>query len=126
MPSLKRPDGASIHWEARGDGPPLYVFHNAMVSQPSTFSALLDDLARDHRVVTFDGRGTGASTRHDTYDLATDVEDASALVDEVGSGGVAIALGFQPAPLALVAALPPGLRGGGPLWRAATGASGRG
>jgi pimeloyl-ACP methyl ester carboxylesterase len=101
VPSLSRPDGTTIHWEQCGDGPLLYAAHNVMIAMPSTFQALLDDLALDHRVVTWDPRGAGESSRDDRYDFDTDAGDLAALVEEVGRPGVFLVLGFNPLPLAL-------------------------
>lgn len=101
MPTLGRSDGATIHWEQRGEGPTLYAAHNAMIAMPSTFAALLDDLARDHRVVTWDPRGAGESSRDGRYDFDTDADDLAALVEDVGTPGVLVVLGFNPVPLSL-------------------------
>jgi len=101
MPSLSRSDGATIHWEQRGEGQPVYAAHNAMIAMPSTFAALLDDLTQDHRVVTWDPRGAGKSSRDGRYDFDTDADDLAALVEHVGTPAVLVALGFNPVPLAL-------------------------
>ena len=106
MPSLRRPDGATIHWEQRGEGPPLYALHNAMIAMPSTFAALYDDLSRDHRVVTCDPRGAGESSRDGRYDFDTDADDFAALIEEVGTPAILVAIGFNPLPLALAERAP--------------------
>ena len=62
MPKLRLPDGVELHWEERGDGP-LVVIAHPCISVPTAFKALGDDLARDHRVVVYDPRGTGAGKR---------------------------------------------------------------
>jgi pimeloyl-ACP methyl ester carboxylesterase len=103
---LSRPDGAKIHWERRGEGPALYIAHNPMVSMPGNFDALLADLARDHRVVTWDPRGVGQSSGGGPYDLSTDAEDLAAVIEEAGPGGVTVSLGNSPAPLDLVGTQP--------------------
>ena len=46
------------------------------------FAALINDLVTDHRVVTYDLRGCGQSTREGPYDVATDTADLAALIDE--------------------------------------------
>ena len=64
MPSpLQRPDGVEIHWEEQGQGPLVVVVHQLLWSFPQVYAELIGDLARDHRVVTYDARGCGASTR---------------------------------------------------------------
>ncbi|HEX6714267.1 MAG TPA: alpha/beta hydrolase [Thermoleophilaceae bacterium] len=101
MPELSRPDGATIHWEQRGAGPALLVFHGIVTATPSTFDAVLDDLAADHRVVTVDPRGAGRSSRARPYDRETDTADAVALIEEIGEPVVAIAFGWAPLSLSV-------------------------
>jgi pimeloyl-ACP methyl ester carboxylesterase len=96
--SLSRPGGITIDWEQRGAGPLLYVSHNPMLATPRTFEAVIADLGRDHRVVTWDQRGNGSSSRDGPYDLHTDAADLAALIDELGAG-VTLSLGDNPAPL---------------------------
>src|SRR3989442_1570415 len=57
MPRLQRPDGVELHWEQRGQGP-LLVLAPYWSGHPGVYEALLSDLARDHRVVTWDARAT--------------------------------------------------------------------
>jgi pimeloyl-ACP methyl ester carboxylesterase len=92
MPTLKRPDGAELHWEQRGEGPHV-VIANAYFNYPGYFAGLLDDLTRDHRVVEYDLRGNGHSTRAGPYDLETDADDLAALVEAAGPPAVVLALG---------------------------------
>jgi pimeloyl-ACP methyl ester carboxylesterase len=88
---LARPDGVELAWEERGAGP-LVVFANQFFGEPDTFAALIDDLARDHRVVTYDLRGVGASTRRGPYEPETDAADFSAVVEDAGPPATVIAL----------------------------------
>jgi pimeloyl-ACP methyl ester carboxylesterase len=67
---------AGIHWEARGSGPTVLIVHQVLWSYPQVYSELIDDLSRDHRVVTYDPRGCGASSREGPYDTATDAGTA--------------------------------------------------
>jgi pimeloyl-ACP methyl ester carboxylesterase len=106
MPLLQRDDGVEIHWEERGAGPLLLVSTNPNVTTPGNYEALFGDLAADHRVVTWDPRGTGGSTSAGPYDLATDAGDMAALIDELGEAPVAVALGLSPAALVLVDSRP--------------------
>ena len=92
MPALQRPEGVQIHWEERGDGPLVVLLHHCF-SHPAVYEGLRDELARDHRVVTYDPRGTGQSTRKGPYELAVDVEDLEALAEELGGDAVAVGLG---------------------------------
>ena len=102
MPQLSRPDGATIHWEARGAGPALLVQHSILTATPSTFGALIDDLAADHRVVTVDPRGAGRSSSDRPYDMETDAADAIALIEEIGEPVVTLSFGWAPLPLMVV------------------------
>jgi pimeloyl-ACP methyl ester carboxylesterase len=90
MARLQRPDGAQLAWEERGEGP-LFVLVNQFFGGPELFTALLDDLARDHRLVTYDIRGIGASSREGPYDFETDARDLEALIEEVGPPALVMA-----------------------------------
>jgi pimeloyl-ACP methyl ester carboxylesterase len=80
MPRLARPDGVELHWEERGEGPPL-VLAPYWSGHPGVYEALLADLASDHRVVTWDARGTGESTPAGPYDMETDCSDLEAILE---------------------------------------------
>jgi pimeloyl-ACP methyl ester carboxylesterase len=92
MATLEREDGTEIHWEERGEGP-LVVVMSHTYAYPGLLEGLLGDLVSDHRVVTYDARGTGGSSRRGPYDLATDSADLEALIEEQGEPGVALAWG---------------------------------
>lgn len=92
MPELRRPDGATIHWEQRGEGP-LVVMALQFIGGASIFPGLIDELARDHRVVTYDLRGVGASGREGPYDQQTDKQDLIALIEELGEPALLIPMG---------------------------------
>ena len=61
MPSVERPDGAEIHWQSEGKGPRVLVTHHTLWSYPGVYAELIEDLASDHRVVTYDPRGCGSA-----------------------------------------------------------------
>jgi pimeloyl-ACP methyl ester carboxylesterase len=92
VPKLRLPDGVELHWEERGEGPPVVIAHPCM-SVPTAFSALGDELERDHRVIVYDARGTGRSTRSGPYEIPTDARDMAALLEELGEATVLIAFG---------------------------------
>lgn len=92
MPSLERPDGVEIHWEARGEGPLVLVANNYF-NYPGVYAGLVEDLARDHRVVEYDLRGNGRSTRTGPYDVETDAADLTALAEALGGTSVVIGSG---------------------------------
>jgi pimeloyl-ACP methyl ester carboxylesterase len=91
MPELERPDGVRIHWQERGQGPLVLVLHHCG-AHPGVYEGLVDELARDCRVVTYDARGTGRSTRSGPYGTAEDDGDLAAVT--AGCGGDAVAVGF--------------------------------
>jgi pimeloyl-ACP methyl ester carboxylesterase len=89
VPTLRRPDGAELHWEQRGAGP-LVVFCHPCFSLPSAFQGLTDELTKDHRTVVYDPRGTGASSRTGPWEIPTDAEDLIALLEEIGEPAVLV------------------------------------
>jgi pimeloyl-ACP methyl ester carboxylesterase len=93
MPSLARPDGVELHWEAVGSGPAVVLVHHIW-SFPELYDGLRDELSRDHSFVTFDPRGAGASTRSGPYDLETDAADLEAVATAAGGAAVALAVGY--------------------------------
>ncbi len=93
MPELERPDGARIHYEVRGDEGPLVVLSLGFAATPGTYEGIVADLARDHRVVTWEPRGCGSSSQQGPYDIATDADDLLALIDVLGPAAVGYAAG---------------------------------
>ena len=89
MPELQRPDGATIHWEERGEGP-LIVMALQFFGGAVVFPGLISELANDHRVVTYDVRGVGASSPQGPYDQETDKHDLIALIEELGGPALLI------------------------------------
>jgi pimeloyl-ACP methyl ester carboxylesterase len=83
MPFAERDDGVRLHWEERGQGPALLVAH-AYIQFPSVYDGLVAELASDHRMITYDPRGSGESTHEPPYDMATDVDDLRVLIEQVG------------------------------------------
>ena len=80
MPHVRRPDGVDLHWEERGEGPPVVVA-NQFFAELDVFDGLMDLLAQRHRLVTYDPRGIGRSSRQGPYELATDAEDLGAVIE---------------------------------------------
>lgn len=89
MPTVARPDGVELRWEERGEGP-LVVMAAYWSMHPSTFDPLVAELEADHRLVRYDDRGTGESTRRGPYDIETAADDLEAVVDAAGGDAVAI------------------------------------
>jgi pimeloyl-ACP methyl ester carboxylesterase len=91
MPRLARHDGVEIHWEECGSGP-LVVVAIHWSGHPSVFEGLVDDLAADHRVVTYDTRGTGRSTRTGPHGMATAAADLAAVIEAAGGPAVVVTI----------------------------------
>jgi pimeloyl-ACP methyl ester carboxylesterase len=91
MPYLERPGGVKIHWEERGSGP-LVVLAPYANAHPSAYDPLEADLVSDHRVVRFDDRGTGQSTRTGPFDMDTGAGDLEAVIEEASGTAVVITL----------------------------------
>jgi len=91
MAELERRDGARIHWEERGEGPAVVLVPHCFV-HPSVFEPITRALA-DHRVIRYDVRGAGDSTRAGPFDLDTGAADLEALIEEIGGPAVTISLG---------------------------------
>jgi pimeloyl-ACP methyl ester carboxylesterase len=90
---IQQPDGVEIHWEAQGDGPTVLLTHHTLWSYPAVYKRLIANLASDHRVVLYDPRGCGLSTRRGPYDVETDAQDLRAVLEAVGGANVAIGVG---------------------------------
>lgn len=60
---------------------------------PLVFADLIADLVEDHRVVTYDIRGAGRSTRQGPYDMATDAADLAAVIAQMGQPAVFVGMG---------------------------------
>jgi pimeloyl-ACP methyl ester carboxylesterase len=93
MPRLRRPDGAEIEWQVQGDEGPLVVVAVMVFHPASACDALAAELARDHRVLRYDLRGSGASSRVAPYDIETDAADLAAVAEEAGGDALVVALG---------------------------------
>jgi pimeloyl-ACP methyl ester carboxylesterase len=94
MPRLKRPDGAEIEWRVQGDHGPLVAIAMMALQPPYACDGIVAELAVDHRLLTYDLRGTGRSSRiPGPYDVVTDAADLAALVEEAGGNALVIGLG---------------------------------
>jgi pimeloyl-ACP methyl ester carboxylesterase len=94
VPLLRRDDGAEIHWEATGDGP-LVVLVPHWSGVPEVFDPLTAELTGDHRVVRYDARGTGESTRVGPHDMDTGAAELEAVIE--AAGGPAVVVGIADA-----------------------------
>lgn len=91
MAEVQTADGVTLHWEERGvpEGP-LLVGSMHFNAPPSVFEGLWADLARDHRVVTYDLRGVGRSAAAGPFDIETDAADLLAVVEAAGGAAAAV------------------------------------
>jgi pimeloyl-ACP methyl ester carboxylesterase len=91
VPLLKRPDGAQIHWWERGEGP-VVVVAPWWSGMPGAIAPFDDDIARDHRLVYYDARGTGRSSAVGPHDMETGAADLAAVVEAAGGPAVIVAI----------------------------------
>jgi pimeloyl-ACP methyl ester carboxylesterase len=83
MPHLRLPD-ADIYYEVHGDGPPfLFCSVTGLDHQAWKFHQI-PEFSRDHRVIVFDYRGTGKSSKTvQKYSIRMFTDDAAALLDHL-------------------------------------------
>jgi pimeloyl-ACP methyl ester carboxylesterase len=91
MASTEREDGVSLYWETSGEGP-LVVLVPYVNAFPDVWAGITEELAHDHRVLRYDGRGTGQSTRRGPYDAETAAGDLAAVIGDAGGPAVVIAI----------------------------------
>jgi pimeloyl-ACP methyl ester carboxylesterase len=89
---LERAEGVQIHWEERGEGPPVVLAPYANF-HPSAYEPIAAELGRDHRVIRYDDRGAGQSTRAGPYDMDTGADDMAAVIEASGGAAVIVTLG---------------------------------
>ncbi|MEV7097063.1 alpha/beta hydrolase [Amycolatopsis sp. NPDC051045] len=76
-------DGTSIHFEQRGDGPPVILVGGAF-NDRTTVAGLADVLAEDFTTIAYDRRGRGDSGDSAEYAIEREIEDIAALIAHVG------------------------------------------
>jgi len=89
MPRIERPDGIELHWEERGEGPPVVLLSYWNIV-PAALEPITGELSVDHRVIRYDDRGAGESTRQGPYDLDTAAADLQAVVEETSDEPVVL------------------------------------
>ncbi|MCS5635552.1 MAG: alpha/beta fold hydrolase [Myxococcota bacterium] len=85
MPEIKRPDGTRIHYEARGEGPPLLLTHGYAATS-RMWQTQLESLSKNRKVIAWDIRGHGRSVcpaDPAAYSLEACMGDMIALLDHV-------------------------------------------
>lgn len=92
MPHLDLP-GVRLHYDVAGSGPPLVLVHGSAVDG-TTWDGVVPELARDHRVITYDRRGYGSSTHKPVRDHRLHAADLIALLEQA-SGRPATVVGWS-------------------------------
>jgi pimeloyl-ACP methyl ester carboxylesterase len=84
-------DGAQLLCTESGHGPPLLLVHGAG-HDSRAWSPSLEDLARDHRVITYDRRGYGRSSGAPLVGgWRQHGEDAAQIITKLGAAPMAVA-----------------------------------
>lgn len=92
VPFVEREDGVRLFWQESGEGPGLLIVHS-YIQHPEVLEGLLAELRSGHRLIRYDARGAGESTRRGPYDMATDVADLIAVLEDAGPVAAVIANG---------------------------------
>ena len=80
-----RINGINIAFRQQGEGPPLVLIMGYRLSSAAWPEKLVQGLAKNFTVITFDNRGTGQSDKPLTgYALANMARDVAGLLDEIG------------------------------------------
>jgi pimeloyl-ACP methyl ester carboxylesterase len=83
---LLKVNGAELYYEVRGAGPPVLLIMGAS-GDGGHFHGLVELLADEYTVVTYDRRGNGRSPRPPGWNTTSNdeqVDDAAALLSSVG------------------------------------------
>ena len=84
MPYLRRQE-SEIYYETHGHGPALLFCSVTGLDHQAWKFHQVPEFSRDHRVVLFDYRGTGKSTKTiQRYSIKTFADDAAAILDDLG------------------------------------------
>ena len=73
--------GATLRYRTAGEGPPLVLVHGS-ATDLTTWDGVVDDLARDHRVIAYDRRGYGVSTHRPVRDHRVHARDLTAVLEQ--------------------------------------------
>lgn len=75
-------NGINLHYEVAGQGQPLLLIMGLGAPAAAWDPILVQELAKTHRVIIYDNRGTGMSDKPDTpYTIAMFASDAVSLLD---------------------------------------------
>jgi pimeloyl-ACP methyl ester carboxylesterase len=85
---FETPDGIRLHYTDQGAGEPIVLLHGYAMNQDLSWrdGGIIDDLARDYRVIALDFRGHGRSGKpHDPSAYGMEMaEDVIRLLDHLG------------------------------------------
>ena len=80
MPFLNR-DGSEIYYETHGDGPALLFCSVTGLDHQAWKFHQVPEFSRDHKVILFDYRGTGKSSKNiQHYSIKMFTDDAAAIL----------------------------------------------
>jgi pimeloyl-ACP methyl ester carboxylesterase len=83
MPFLDR-DGSEIYYETHGDGPALLFCSVTGLDHQAWKFHQVPEFSRDHKVILFDYRGTGKSSKKiEKYSIKMFTDDAAAILDHL-------------------------------------------
>lgn len=77
--------GCTLRYSVFGSGEPLVLVHGTGTDS-TTWNPVIDLLAGDHRVITYDRRGYGRSVHRPVRDYRTHVRDLRAVLEEACDG----------------------------------------
>jgi 3-oxoadipate enol-lactonase len=75
--------GVRLHWQEQGSGTPVLLIMGANFSSKLWYPAV-SALAKEHRVISFDNRGTGESSPTSVASIPDMAADARAVLDAAG------------------------------------------
>src|SRR5260370_17821273 len=83
MPKVQVGD-VNLNYDLHGKGEPLLMIMGLGASSAAWDPELVEDLARNFRVITFDNRGTGQSDKPDApYSIEMFADDAPGFLDRL-------------------------------------------
>jgi pimeloyl-ACP methyl ester carboxylesterase len=81
---LAKANGIELYYEIHGEGEPLLLIMGLSLSSKSWFRTI-PALSKDYKVIVFDNRGVGLSSKPNTpYSIEIMAEDAKAVLDTAG------------------------------------------
>ena len=82
-------DGCHLYYEEVGEGIPILLIPPSG-STASTWGALVDQLARTGRVITYDRRGYARSGGEPAHSISTHTVDAAAILESLGAASAVV------------------------------------